>query len=355
MVFRDINPVIQEDLDLIASSSLHWSDLTGKTFLVTGGGGLLASYLVKGLIIASQLYDLNLKVICIARGRESIDKRLHSFIHHPDLSVVLHDISLPLPSSLPVVDFIIHSASQASPRFYDVDPVGTILPNTAGTLHLLRHAMHNNSRFLFFSSGEIYGNQVDLSQSISESFVGSIDPLNIRSCYAESKRIGETMCAAWHRQYDLHTVIVRPFHTYGPGIRFDDGRVFADFVSDVVMGQNIILKSDGLSRRSFCYIADATIGFLTVLLKGSPGEAYNVANPYADISIRDLAYKLSAIHPKRRVGVNSEVEPQSMSSAKSSLLMPLPSINKISALGWQPKVNLDEGFFRTIHSYIILE
>ena len=354
-MFRDVNPVVQEDLDFIASSSLNWSDLSGKTLLITGGGGLLASYLVKALITASQLHNLQLKIICLARGMKSINKRLHSFIRYPDLSVILHDVALPLPSSLPLVDYVIHSASQASPKFYKVDPVGTILPNTAGSLHLLQHSKQNNARFLFFSSAEIYGKDIVASQFISESAVGTVDPLNIRSCYAESKRLGETLCKAWHHQYNVHTNIVRPFHTYGPGISLDDGRVFADFVSDIVSGKNIILKSDGLSRRSFCYIADATLAFLIVLLRGAPGEAYNVANPNAEISMRDLAYKLATLHPDRQVKVDFENQHHATSASTTSRSGLLPSIDKISTLGWQPKVNIDDGFLRTIKSCLFSE
>ena len=208
MVFRDVNPVVQEDLEYIVSCPLNWSDLAGKTILITGGGGLLASYLIKTLITASQVHELCLNILCLARGMGSINRRLNSFTEYPGLRIVLHDVSLPLPASLPLVDFIVHSASQASPRFYEEDPVGTILPNTAGTLHLLRHAVLNKSRFLFFSSSEIYGNYVVDPQYISESCFGAIDPLNVRACYAESKRLGETMCAAWYRQYELHTSLL---------------------------------------------------------------------------------------------------------------------------------------------------
>lgn len=353
MIHRDINPIIQKDLDYISTSSFDWSELSGKSLLITGGGGLLASYLVKALITASQLYDLRLKIICLSRGMPSINKRLRSFIDYPDLDIVLHDISQPLPSSMPLVDYIIHSASQASPRFYNVDPVGTILPNTAGTLYLLQHATLNNARFLFFSSAEVYGNYINSRQVISESVFGTVDPLNIRSCYAESKRLGETLCASWHRQYGLHTTIVRPFHTYGPGVSLDDGRVFADFVADVVNKKNITLKSNGLGRRVFCYISDATLAFLTVLLRGHPGEAYNVANPNAEISMRDLAYMLSSLHPDRQVDVDFENPQHKIPPTSSSLTSLVPSIDKISKLGWYPKVDIENGFLRTINSFLL--
>jgi nucleoside-diphosphate-sugar epimerase len=132
----------------------------------------------------------------------------------------------------------------------------------------------------------------------------------------------------------------------------DDQRVFADFVADVVAKRDIALRSDGLARRPFCYIADATLGFLTVLLKGLPSQAYNVANPATEISIKDLAVLLADLFPERNVGVKFEVPVHNGAYLKSPISRSCPSIEKIRDLGWTPKVNLQDGFRRTIQSYI---
>jgi nucleoside-diphosphate-sugar epimerase len=353
MIYRESNLVVQADIGSIARSGLSWEQLGGKTVLISGGSGLLASYLLKTLLVASDLYGLALKIICVARNLESANKRLASFLAHPGLTIIIHDISLPLAADFPAADIIIHSASQASPKYYGIDPVGTLLPNTVGTINLLNHAVkHRAIRFLFFSSGEVYGVPLDPQQPVTERDFGHIDPIQVRSCYAESKRVGETMCAAWHHQFGLHASVVRPFHTYGPGMALNDGRVFADFVADVVMGRNILLKSDGLAKRPFCYISDATLGFLTVLLMGSSGEAYNVANPNAEISIRDLAHTLANLFVDRGIGVNFAPPPPDNSYLKSPILQSCPSIDKIMNLGWQPCVGIEEGFRRTIESYL---
>ena len=353
MLQKESNPVIQQDLQLIASSALDWPLLSGSNILVSGGSGLLGSYLVKSLLTASDLLDLRLHVICVTRSLTSVKSRLADFLGHQRLSVEIHDIAHSLPANLPAADIIIHAASQASPKYYSTDPVGTLLANTAGSIHFLNHCVaHKSSRFLFFSSGEVYGIPVNPQDPITEQDYGYLDPIHVRSCYAESKRIGETMCAAWSHQFGLHTSVVRPFHTYGPGMALDDGRVFADFVADVVYGRDIVLKSDGLAKRPFCYIADATLGFLTVLLKGSSGEAYNVANPSTEISMRDLAYTIASLYPDRGIGVSIEPSSPGNSYLRSPVLQSCPSIAKISELGWQPQIGIEEGFRRTINSYI---
>ena len=347
------NPIVGDDLDFIASANLPWAALSNKKILISGGSGFLAAYLVKSLLTVGRLYKLNLKVICLARNLRSVEHRLSSYLENPDLSVVLHDISKPLPDNFPRADFIIHAASQASPKYYGVDPVGTLLANSSGTAFLLEYAVRSKAeRFLFFSSGEVYGAPLNTNQLISEQDYGYLNPMNVRSCYAESKRVGETMCVAWGHQHGLHASVVRPFHTYGPGMALDDGRVFADFVADVVAKRDIVLKSDGLALRPFCYIADATIGFLTVLLKGGKTEAYNVANPEAEISIGDLAVLVANLFPERGVGVRIEMSTSSNSYLKSQIFRSCPSIEKIKSLDWTPTISLKDGFRRTIESYL---
>lgn len=346
------NPIINSDIKSIALAALDWPRLDQKVILITGGSGFLASYLIKSLLMANDLHGLDLQIICIARRLESVNQRLAGFLRHPGLRVIIHDLSEPLPLDFPASDIVIHSASQASPKYYGTDPVGTLMANAAGTMYLLNHARRcNSARFLFFSSGEVYGSPNNPGALIAESDYGYLDPMQVRSCYAESKRIGETMCAAWSHQFGLHTSVVRPFHTYGPGMALDDGRVFADFVADVVHGRDIVLKSDGLAMRSFCYIADATLGFLTVLLKGSSAEAYNVANPSAEISMKDLAYTLTGLYPERGINVKFESSTADNSYLKSPTFRCRPSIAKVNRLGWEPSVGIEEGFARTIQSY----
>jgi len=347
------NPIISEDLARISSAILPWHHLEDKVILITGGAGFLAAYLVKALLAAKRSHKLNLRVVCVVRNPESIKFRLSQCINDEGFSFVVHDISKPLPDNFPRADFVIHSASQASPKYYGVDPVGTLTANSAGTMYLLDHAVRSEAaRFLFFSSGEVYGVPKESNQSVGEQDYGYLDPMKVRSCYAESKRIGETMCAAWAQQYGLHTSVVRPFHTYGPGMALNDGRVFSDFVADVVAKRDIVLKSDGLALRPFCYIADATIGFLTILLKGGKAQAYNVANPDAEISIGDLAVEVAGLFPERGINTRYELPVDSSAYLISPIHRSRPSIEKIRALGWFPTTGVSDGFRRTIKSFL---
>lgn len=340
-------------MELIALANLPWEVIRGKTIVVTGGGGFLASYLIKSLLVISRIKSLDVQIVCIARSLRSVNVRLADYLGSSDLVIVQHDISQPLPDEFPRADIVIHSASQASPKYYGIDPVGTLLANSAGTMYLLEYALKSKAdRFLFFSSGEVYGVPVNPHQRIAEQDYGYLDPMNVRSCYAESKRIGETMCVAWAQQHALHASVVRPFHTYGPGIALDDGRVFADFIADVVEKREIILKSDGLARRPFCYISDATIGFLTVLFNGEKAEAYNVGNPEAEISIRDLAVMIAGLFPERNIGIRFEAQASGNGYLKSSISRSCPDVEKVKNLGWIPMTGIQEGFRRTIQSFL---
>jgi nucleoside-diphosphate-sugar epimerase len=348
-----LSDIVHRDLEQIEKSNLNWDRFKNKTLLISGGAGLLPSYLVHSLLYVNRLHNLKLKVICVSRSYESLYKRLGYWLNDPNFKAVIHDVTCPLPADIKPSDFVIHAASQASPKFFLKDPVGTLLTNTIGTQNLLQYAQRSNSeRFMFFSSGEVYGIPLDPMEPITETSYGYLDPMNVRSCYAESKRIGETMSIAWAKQYSLDIVVVRPFHTYGPGIALDDGRVFADFVADVIAKRDIVIRGDGSEKRCFCYLADATVGFFNVLLKGVNLEAYNVANPSCEISMKNLAKLISDLFPENNIKIRFEDLQTKKTYLKSPILKSLPSIEKIKKLGWLPDTSLEAGFAKTIKSYI---
>jgi UDP-glucuronate decarboxylase len=248
-------------------------------------------------------------------------------------------------------DFIIHAASQASPKFFGVDPVGPFEANVLGTQHMLHLAHQSHSEgFLFFSSGEVYGQPSDPAKLVSESDYGYLDPLQVRSCYAEGKRAGETLCACWHAQHGVPAKIVRLSHTYGPGMELNDGRVFADFVADIVERRNIVLKSDGSARRPFCYLADATEAYFRVLLLGVPGEAYNVGSG-KQCSMLELAETLCRLFPERGCQVVRQPREAADRYIPSQVQGFALDLSKIRALGWEATTSIEEGFRRTVESY----
>jgi nucleoside-diphosphate-sugar epimerase len=210
---------------------------------------------------------------------------------------------------------------------------------------------HSIESFLYFSSSEVYGNLENSKIPTTEVDYGYLDPTNIRSCYAEGKRMGETICVSWLHQFGIPSKIIRPFHTYGPCMALDDGRVYADFIADIVLNRNIVMKSDGKARRTFCYLSDATIASFMILLNGKNGEAYNVGNSDCEISVIQLARKLVKLFPERKLKVVVN-EIQNSGYLKSKVLRNCPDLSKIKKLGWIPTVNIDNGFHRTVLSYI---
>jgi len=344
--------IIEEDLAQIVAEDLPWGQFSGKTVLVTGANGFLPAYMVEALLYLNEVCsDQRTHVLALTRNRERALARFAQYQERGDLTLLVQDVCEPLDSARHV-DFIIHAASHASPKYFRDDPVGTLSPNVVGTHGLLRLAReHRVDGFLFFSSGEVYGEVGEAHPYIAEDNYGYLDPAALRSCYAESKRMGETMCVAWAAQYGIATRIVRPFHTYGPGMRLDDGRVFADFVSDIVNNRDIRLKSDGRAIRAFCYLADATAGFFTVLLRGRDAEPYNVGNEGAAVSMLDLANTLVQLFPEKQLQVLREAESADPGYLPSPLSRNCPDTSKVRELGWAPRTSISEGFRRTVRSY----
>jgi UDP-glucuronate decarboxylase len=347
-----MHPIVKEDLEFIIKAKITWEDLEGKNILITGANGFLPAYMIETILFLNDhRFKNKAKIFALARNKERVLSRFSGYSKRKDITFIIQDVCMPLKISKRM-DFIIHAASQASPKFYGIDPVGTILANTIGTANLLAlAAKHKSQGFMFFSSGEVYGEVSSDQIPTKEDTYGVVDPMSIRSCYAEGKRAGENMCISWSQQYRVPVEIVRPFHTYGPGMRLDDGRVFADFVSNVVRGQDIIMKGDGSAVRAFCYLADAIAGFFTVLLKGSPAQAYNVGNDEGKICISELAKLLVDMFPGKHLKIIRKKNGFAPGYLKSKILVNVPDTSKIRQLGWRPFYSLKEGFSRTVRSF----
>ncbi len=340
------NKIIEEDIKSIISNNLPWQKLTNSTFLISGASGFIASYLTKTLLTLNN----NIRVIGVVRDKRKAQERFRGY--KGNLKLIVGDVGQPLVVK-ERLDYIIHAASPASPQSYCLDPVATLKANILGTYHLLELARVKRAKgFLLISSGEIYGQMNKKQIPIKEDSYGFTDPTNIRSCYGEAKRVAETMAVSWHYQYGVPVKIARLFHTYGPGMKLADGRVFSDFVANVVTGKNIVMKSRGEVKRPFCYIADTAAALFTILLKGKPGQAYNVGNDQAEASVIGLANLLVDLFPQKKLKVIKKERAKKEGYIETKILSNRPDTSKLRALGWQPKYSPTQGFQRTIDSFV---
>ena len=334
------NKIIKEDLQKLTNiKQVNWERFNGKSVLITGANGFLPAYMVEALLFLNDnIIDFKVTVLALVRNKEKAVRRFKDYLEDKNLIFIEQDICTPLQIEVNI-DFIIHAASQASPKYYGIDPVGTLNANVIGTSNLMKLAIEKKvESFLYFSSGEVYGEVNYDKMPVKEEDYGYLDPTVVRSCYAESKRMGETICVSYCHQYGVPAKIVRPFHTYGPGMALDDGRVYADFVADILQSNNIKMKSDGKAKRAFCYLLDATLGFFIVLLDGQVGNAYNIGNPYEEYSILELAKIMVTIYPEKSIKV--EEFDKILSSnvyLKSAVSRITPNINKLQGLHWNIK------------------
>jgi nucleoside-diphosphate-sugar epimerase len=283
-------------------------------------------------------------VYAAGRNKAKIEKRFRpvksdmlTYVEHDALDHISFDIE---------ADYIIHAGGNAHPAAFNSDPVGTIIGNINGTYNLLEYGRkHNTKRFCYISSGEVYG-QGDMGlDSFVEEYSGHVDPLPSRSCYPNSKRATETLCASYSRQYGLEIIIVRPCHTYGAGFTEEDSRANAQFFRNVLRGEDIVMKSAGQQMRSYCYVADCASCIITALINGNSGEAYNSANPVSRITIAGLAEEIAKAAGRKVV---FEDPSASELANQTPIAKQVLSSDKIEKLGWKGHYTVKEGVSHTL-------
>ena len=346
---KTLNSIVSSDLEFITNKDLPWESFNNKTVLISGAAGFLPSYMVDVLLYLNKTKKYNIRIIGLVRSINRASKRFFYAKNDQALVLIKQDVCDRINID-EKIDFIIHAASNATPKVFQDDPVGTILPNVVGTKNLLELGRENNIEgFLFFSTSGVYGFANDSDYPIKEDCFGSLNSMSLSSCYLESKRMGEDLCVAWQEQYGTPIKVVRPAITYGPGLDLTKGRSFEDFILSIVQCRDIELYSDGSAVRNFCYIADAIYGFFVVMLKGENGNAYNVATDH-EISIKELAeYLVEKAFPDRGLKVVMKND-HSKNFMRVNFSRTTVDINKVKSLGWDLSFPIKEGFRRTVKS-----
>lgn len=355
--------IVTEDMEHIGASISDLSEmLIGKRILLAGGAGFLGYYLTLSLLYLNDSLsdEKRIELIIYDNFSRGIPDWLKQLEGRAGLTFVQHDIRDPLPEDLGVVDYIIHAATIASPSYYRKHPIETMDANVKGLRIILDYCLRLKnegtpvSGVLFFSTSEIYGDPTPENIPTPESYPGRVSCTGPRACYDESKRYGETLCVNFARQYDLPIRIARPFNNYGPGLKITDKRVLPDFARDVIAGKDIVMLSDGSPSRTFCYIADAIVGYFKVLLRGRNGEAYNIGIAKPEISILQLAEKVVEASGEL-FGYEGKVIRNESDDEDYLVDNPnrrCPQISKAqSELDYDPRVSVDEGIKRALCWY----
>ena len=266
------------------------------------------------------------------------------------MALCVQDVTEPISADR--ADYVIHAASQASNIQFETDPVGTINANLTGTANVLDFAKACGSKaVLIVSSLKVYGIVYGDREKITEDDNGYIDFTSYKNCYAMGKRAGETLAASYCSEYGMHVKIARPSYIYGAS-SLDDDRVWAQFIANIVRGQDILLKSNGAANRSFCYVTDTASALLYILLHGKDAVPYNISYEKSDVTIRGFAKAACEVFPERNMKLvfanpEDEKEPETLKTPLTQVPEILDS-GRLRALGWVPKVDLKDGIRRAV-------
>lgn len=341
--------VESRDLDIILNNPIDWELFRDKTVLVTGATGRLGMYIVEAISKANIDWNLNIIIIIVARNKEKLNMVFGESLELPYVYTIVQDIVEPIRWDGDV-HYIFHTAGLASPMDFTNQPVDTLWGHVKGMHNILELAREKHSQKVFYvSTVEVYG-EWNKNENIYEDDMGSIQCNTSRACYPEAKRLCETMLASYDAQYQIPYVGVRLCHTFGPGISLDDGRAFSEFLRNVINGEDIVLQSDGGAMRTYTYVADAVGAMLIAFTKGTD-KFYNVANLNNLISIRDLANLIAGLDTNAKVRVRyANQHGQQLKYLPFKLA--IMNVDRITALGWRPQVDLEKAFRYTLEFFL---
>jgi len=335
----------KNDVANIANEKLSWEKLAGKSLLLTGATGLIGTMIVDVLMKKNRDENLDVTIYAAGRNEKVAAERFADYLSDKNFHFVKMNVNEPVEENFSV-DFIIHAASNTHPILYSTEPVETMMTNFVGTDNLLKFGLKSKiERFLFLSSVEVYGKALGDEDVFDEKYCGYIDCNTLRADYPESKRAGEALCNAYISQHNLDVVIARPCRIYGATLRLDNSSVLYEFMLNGLHGKNIVLKSEGKQKFSFCYVADCVSGIFYTLLKGERGEAYNIADSGEILTLGEIAKYVSSLCGTKVIfELPSETQAKGFSKAVRSIL----TNDKLRGLGWTPKDDTKSGVKKTI-------
>lgn len=329
-----------DDIIQVTRLELPWEKLSGTNILITGATGLIGSCLVEVLMSRP---NRDYRLFAMGRNVERMKKLFSQYEGDSNFKPIYGDVVLQLPIE-ESFHYIVHAASGAAPNDFTTRPVEVMKANINGVINLIEYGLkHNMRRFLYISSGEVYG-EGD-GRFFTEEYSGYVDSINPRSCYPSSKRAAETLCVSYADEYGADVVIARPCHIYGPHFTESDNRVFAQFIRNVLRNEDIVMKSKGEQFRSWCYVVDSVSAILHILLNGKSCDAYNIADKNSNISIKDLAEMIAKIGGcKVIVKIPEEVESKGFNVVRKSVFI----TDKLETLGWDIHGMMCEKLVNTI-------
>jgi len=335
------------EIDACAKWPIEWEMLHNKTILITGVTGLVGKYLLCVLLAHNRIYGANMRMIAMGRNQQKFYQRFKEVRDIENVIFCEQDICDSIQMDIPI-DFIVHLASNAHPRLYALEPIATEMTNILGTNNLLNLAAENKGcRFLFASSGDIYGDQTNSNNYLSEEDCGYINCNTLRAGYIEGKRAGEALCNAYKEEKGVDFVTARLCRVYGFTMQMDDSKAISQFILNAARGEDIVLKSAGNQTFSYLYAFDVITAILTILTKGMSGNSYNVADNKQVISLKELAREIAEIsHVRVIYGEADQLQAKGTSSFQNVKL----SGNKLSDLGWEPRFSMRKGLKRTINA-----
>jgi UDP-glucuronate decarboxylase len=298
---KNTKEVILADLNYITVNlDAELTELSGKRLLIAGGAGFLGYYLVQSVLYWNKINSdkASIDLVVYDNFMRGVPDWLEGLRGNNNIIIEKYDVIDPLPKDMGDFQYIIHAATIASPIYYRLYPIETMDANINGLRHFLDYCLQQKAKgepvegFLFYSTSEIYGDPTAENVPTPETYRGNVSCTGPRACYDESKRYGETLCVNFAEQYDLPIRIARPFNNYGPGLKISDRRALPDFARNVLNDEDIVLLSDGAPTRTFCYVADAIVGYYKILVRGRNGESYNIGLDKPEISIRELAERV---------------------------------------------------------------